>query len=155
MKFFDLISKREKKCGSNVPKYRGYTTPPMPKTAPCKPENDFPDFDMLHDKAEDVLRESRKKSFDRLIDRISKGMKESALHGSFQSKMVIRQADYFGLDLSNPDSTDCQDVRDYILSKDSRFTVLIESLDEIYKKRWLKDDGIKITVKWCNEDEIH
>lgn len=155
MKFFDLIGKRDKKCGSNVPKYRGYTPPPMPKTAPCKPENDFPDFDMLHNKAEDALRESKRKSFDRLIDRISKDMVESALHGSFQSGMVIRQGDYIGLDLSNPDSTDCKDVKDYILSKDSRFTVLIEPLDEVYKKRWLKDDGVQLTVKWCNENEVH
>ena len=59
MKFFDLISKREKKCVSNVPKYRGYTTPPMLKTAPCKLENDFPDFDVLRSKAEDVLRENK------------------------------------------------------------------------------------------------
>lgn len=155
MKFFDLISRREKKCGSNVPKYGGYTPPPMPKTAPCKPENDFPDFDMLRSKAEDVLRESRKKSFDKLIGRISKYMVESALHGSFQSQMIIRQADYFGLDLSNPDSTDCQDVRDYILSKDSRFTVIIKSLDEVYKKRWLKDDGVELIVKWGIENEAH
>ena len=55
MKFFDLISKREKRCGSNVPEYRGHTPPPMPKTAPCKPENEFPDFDDLHDKAKDVF----------------------------------------------------------------------------------------------------
>ena len=155
MKFFDLISKREKKCGSSVPRYIGYTPPPMPKTAPCKPENYFPDFDMLHDKAEDVMRESKRKSFNRLIDRISKDMVESALHGSFQSGMVIRQGDYIGLDLSNPDSTDCKDVRDYILSKDSRFIVLIEPLDEVYKKRWLKDDGVQLTVKWGIEDETH
>lgn len=155
MKFFGLISKREKKCGSNVPKYRGYTPPPMPKTSPCKPENEFPDFDDLHDKAEDVLRESRKKSFDKLINRISKDMVESALHGSFQSGMIIRQGDYIGLDLSNPDSTDCQDVRDYILAKDSRFTVIIKSLDEVYKKRWLKDDGVELIVKWGIENEAH
>lgn len=155
MKFFDLISKREKKCGSNVPKYRGYTPPPMPKTAPCKPENDFPDFDMLHSKAENALRESKRKSFDRLIDRISKDMKESALHGSFQSGMVIRQGDYIGLDLSSPGSTDCQNIRDYILSKDSRFTVLIEPLDEVYKDRWLKDDGVQLTVKWGIKNEAH
>ena len=155
MKFFDLISKQEKKCGSNVPKYRGYTPPPMPKTAPCKHENEFPDFDDLHDKAKDVLRENSKKSFDRLIDRISKSMKESALHGSFQSCMIVRQGDYTGLDLSNPDSTDCQDVRDYILSKDSRFTVIIEPLDKVYKDRWLKDDGVQLTVKWGIEDEVH
>lgn len=155
MKFFGLVSKREKKCGSNVPKYRGYTPPPMPKTASCKPENEFPDFDDLHDKAKDVLRESRKKSFDKLIGRISKDMVESALHGSFQSGIVIRQGDYIGLDLSNPDSTDCQDVRDYILAKDSRFTVIIEPLDKVYKDRWLKDDGVELTVKWCNENEVH
>lgn len=155
MKFFDLISKREKKCGSNVPKYTGYTPPPMPKTAPCKPENEFPDFDDLHDKAKDVLRESREKSFDRLIDRLSMYMKESALHGSFQSHMFIRQAEYVGLNLSDPDSTDCQDVRDYILSKDSRFTVIIKSLDEVYKKRWLKDDGVELIVKWGIENEAH
>ncbi len=155
MKFFDLISKREKRRGSNVPEYRGYTPPPMPKTAPCKKEDEFPDFDDLHDKAKDVLRESRKKSFDKLIGRISKYMVESALHGSFQLQMVVRQGDYFGLDLSNPDSTDCQDVRDYILSKDSRFTVLIEPLDKVYKDRWLKDDGVKLTVKWGIENETH
>lgn len=155
MKFFDLISRREKKCGSIVPKYRGYTPPPMPKTAPCKPENEFPDFDDLHDKAEDALRESKRKSFDRLIDRISKDMVESALHGSFQSGMVIRQGDYIGLDLSNPDSTDCQDVRDYILAKDSRFTVIIEPLDKVYKDRWLKDDGVQLTVKWGIKNEAH
>lgn len=154
MKFFNFRKKNAKR-GSCVPKYTGYTHPPMPKTAPCKPENDFPDFEMLRSKAEDALRESKRKSFDRLIDRISKGMKESALHGSFQSGMVIRQGDYIGLDLSNPDSTDCKDVRDYILSKDSRFIVLIEPLDEVYKKRWLKDDGVQLTVKWCNENETH
>ena len=149
MRFFDLFSKREKRRESKVPKYRGYTPPPMPKTTSCKPENDFPDFDMLHNKAEDALRESKRKSFDRLIDRISKDMVESALHGSFQSGMVIRQGDFIGLDLSNPDSTDCKDVRDYILSKDSRFIVLIEPLDEVY------DDGVELTVKWCSEDEVH
>ena len=101
------------------------------------------------------MRESKEKSFDRLIDRLSMYMKESALHGSFQSHMIIRQADYFGLDLSDPDSTDCQDVRDYILSKDSRFTVLIEPIDKVYKDRWLKDDGVELTVKWSNEDEAH
>lgn len=153
MKFFDLISKREKRCGSNVPKYIGYTPPPMPKTAPCKKEDEFPNFDDLHDKAKDVLRENREKSFDRLIDRLSKDMVESALHGSFQSHRIVRQAEYVGLDLSNPDSTDCQDIRDYILSKDSRFTVLIEPLDKVYKDRWLKDDGVELTVKWYSEKE--
>ena len=138
--------------GAVTPEFRRFTPPPMPKVAPCKKEDEFPDFDMLHDKAKDVLCENREKSFDRLIDRLSKDMKESALHGSFQSQMVIRQGDYIGLDLSNPDSTDCKDVRDYILSKDSRFTVLIEPLDEVYKDRWLKDDGVQLTVKWCNED---
>lgn len=155
MKIFDLISKREKRCGSNVPKYRGYTPPPMPETLSCKSENDFPDFDMLHDKAEDVLRENKRKSFDRLIDRISKDMEESALHGAFQSCMIVRQGDYTELDLSDSDSVDCHDVRDYILSKDSRFTVLIEPLDNVYKDRWLEDDGVKLTVKWCNEDEVY
>ena len=154
MNFFDLISKREKRRGSNVPKYRGCTPPPMSKTAPCKPENDFPDFDMLHDKAKDVLRENRRKSFDRLIDRLSMYMKESALHGSFQSHMFIRQAEYVGLNLSDPDSTDCQDVRDYILSKDSRFTVLIEPLDKVYRDHW-KDNGVELTVKWGIENEAH
>ena len=82
-------------------------------------------------------------------------MKESALHGLFQSCMVIRQGDYNGLDLSDPDSIDCQDIRDYIISKDSRFTVIIEPLDKVYKDRWLKDDGVKLTVRWCSEDEVH
>ena len=154
MKFFDLISKREKRCGSNVSKYIGYTPPPMPKTAPCKKEDEFPDFDDLRDKAKDVLRESREKSFDRLIDRLSMYMKESALRGSFQSHMFIRQAEYVGLNLSDPDSTDCQDVRDYILSKDSRFTVLIEPLDKVYRDHW-KDNGVEITVKWGIENEAH
>lgn len=141
--------------GAIAPEFRRYSAPPMPKVAPCKKEDEFPDFDDLHDKAKDVLRESRGKSFDRLIDRLSTGMKESALHGSFQSQMVIRQAEYIGLDLSDPDSIDCQDIRDYILSKDSRFTVIIEPLDKVYKDRWLKDDGVELTVKWCNEDEVH
>lgn len=154
MKFFDLF-KKKRHTGAIAPEFRRYSAPPMPKTASCKKEDEFPDFDDLHDKAKDVLRESREKSFDRLIDRLSMDMKESALHGSFQSQMVIRQGDYVGLDLSDPDSTDCQDVRDYILSKDSRFTVLIEPLDKVYKDRWLKDDGVKLTVKWCNENEVH
>lgn len=154
MKFFKF-RKKNAECGSCVPKYTGFTAPPMPETAPCKSENDFPDFDDLHDKAKDVLRENREKSFDRLIDRLSMYMKESALHGSFQSRIVIRQADYIGLDLSDHNSIDCQDLRDYILSKDSRFTVLIEPLDEVYKDSWLKDDGVELTVKWCSEDEVH
>lgn len=155
MKFFDLISNKNKnkRRGPIVPEYRGYTPPPMPKTAPCKPENDFPDFDMLHDKAKDVSCENSRKSFDRLIDRLSADMKESALHGSFQSCLFLRQADYTGLDLSDPDSIDCQDIRDYILSKDSRFTVIIEPLDEVYKDV-LSDDCVKLTVKWCVEKEL-
>lgn len=154
MKFFDLF-KKKRHTGAIVPEFRRYSAPPMPKTAPCKKEDEFPDFDDLHDKAKDVLRESKKKSFDRLIDRLSMYMKESALHGSFQSHMFIRQAEYVGLDLSDPDSTDCQDVRDYILAKDSRFTVIIEPLDKVYKDRWLKDDGVKLIVKWGIENEAH
>lgn len=153
MKFLNLFKKRH--TGAIVPEFRRYSAPPMPKVAPCKKEDEFPDFDDLHDKAKDVLRENREKSFDRLIDRLSMYMKESALHGSFQSCMIVRQAEYIGLDLSDPDSIDCQDIRDYILSKDSRFIVLIEPLDEVYKDRWLKDDGVELTVKWCNEDEVH
>ena len=153
MKFLNLFKKEH--TGAIAPEFRRYSAPPMPKVAPCKKEDEFPDFDMLHDKAKDVLCENREKSFDRLIDRLSKDMKESALHGSFQSCMIIRQAEYIGLDLSDPDSIDCQDIRDYILSKDSRFTVIIEPLDKVYKDRWLKDDGVKLTVKWCSEDEVH
>ena len=153
MKFLNLFKKKHK--GAIAPEFRRYSAPPMPKVAPCKKEDEFPDFDDLHDKAKDVLRENREKSFDRLIDRLSIGMKESALHGSFQSCMIVRQAEYIGLDLSDPDSIDCQDIRDYILSKDSRFTVIIEPLDKVYKDRWLKDDGVELTVKWGNEDEVH
>lgn len=153
MKFLNLFKKEHK--GVIAPEFRRYSAPPMPKVAPCKKEDEFPDFDMLHDKAKDVLCENREKSFDRLIDRLSKDMKESALHGSFKSCMIIRQAEYIGLDLSDPDSIDCQDIRNYIISKDSRFTVLIEPLDKVYKDRWLKDDGVELTVKWCGEDEVH
>ena len=106
--------KRKKRVkGAVAPEFRRFTPPPMPKVVPCKKEDEFPDFDMLHDKAKNVLCENREKSFYRLIDKISTDMKESALHGLFQSCMVIRQGDYNGLDLSDPDSIDCQEQAHY------------------------------------------
>ena len=143
--------------GAVTPEFRRFTPPPMPKVAPCKKEDEFPDFDTLCNTAKDAEAKRKEKCFSDLINSISSLMKDNAARGLFEASQVLRQSSYPYLDLSNPNSADCQHVIDYIASKDNRFSVDIEPLDGLYKERWLKEDGVHIVIKWdCeNQDEVH
>lgn len=146
MKFLNLFKKKH--TGAIAPEFRRYSAPPMPKVAPCKEEDEFPDFDTLCNTAKDAKAKRKEKCFSDLINSISSQMKDNAARGLFETSMVVRQSSCLALDLSSPTSTDCQSIRDYIISKDSRFSVDIEPLDDLFKRRWLKEDGVHIIVKW-------
>lgn len=150
------FKKKKRVKGAVTPEFRRFTPPPMPKTVPVK-EDMFPDFDNLRNTAKHAETKRKEKCFSDLINSLSSDMKDNAARGLFEASQVLRQSSYPYLDLSNPNSADCQHVRDYIASKDNRFYVDIEPLDGLYKERWLKEDGVHIIVKWDgeNQDEVH
>lgn len=151
MKFLNLFKKEHK--GAIAPEFRRYSAPPMPKVAPCKKEDDFPDFDTLTRTTKSVQNGHREESFNNLIHNISRYMIDCAEDGYFEISMSLRQYDYPGLDLSKPDSTDCQDVRDYILAKDPRYTVIFEPFDDFFHKHVYRGVGVTLIIKWGGEDE--
>lgn len=150
MKFLNYFKKENR--GAIAPEFRRYSAPPMPRVSPCK-EDDFPDYDTLRETAKSVQDSERKKSYDNLIHNISTYMKDSAEDGYFQISMILRQTDYPGLDISKPDSVDCQDVRDYITAKDSRYIVMFEPLDDFIRKNVSYGQGVTLIVRWGDTDE--
>ena len=149
---FTKKKKVERVGGATAPEFRKFTPPPMPKVSPCK-EDDFPDYDTLRETAKFVHGSERKKSYDNLIHNISTYMKDSAEDGYFEISMLLRQYDYPGLDLSKPESVDCQDIRDYIIAKDPRYTVIFEPFDDYLRKHVYQGAGVTLIIKWGGEDE--
>ena len=152
MKFLNLFKKEHK--GAIAPEFRRYSAPPMPKVAPCKKEeDDFPNYDTLREISKSVQYDQRKESYNNILHNISRYMLDCAEDGYFEISMILRQYDYPGLDLSKPESDDCQDIRDYIIAKDPRYTVIFKPFDDYFRKHVYQGAGVTLVIKWGDEDE--